>query len=307
MNNSTDTILMIRPKNFGLNLETANDNGFQNKDSDLTPDTVQNNAAKEFDSFVEQLQNEGVKVIVMEDTDDPVLHDSIFPNNWFSTHRDGTVVIYPMKAQNRRLEKFGRALPYLINNYEIHHQLDMAIEEAQEVFLEGTGSMIFDRIHKIAYAGISERTNRHLFHELCSQIGYTPVEFHPVDENGKPIYHTNVMLSITTDLAIICLESIKDAEEKTSLLENFERTHKTIIDVSYQQMRSFCCNVLEVTPQNKKILTMSTKAYHAFTSDQKSLINKYCQIIHSDLSTIEDIGGGGSRCMMAEIYLKPKI
>lgn len=306
-NNSSNTLLMIRPKNFGLNLETANDNGFQNKETSLSTHEVQALAVKEFDRFVAKLQGAGVTVQVIEDTDDPVLHDSIFPNNWFSTHADGSLVIYPMKAKNRRLEKFGQALPFLLENYKISHQYDLAIEEAEDVFLEGTGSMIFDRVNQIAYAGISERTNRHLFHEFCNKMQLTPVEFHPVDENAKPIYHTNVMLSITSDMAIICLESIKNQEERTLLLEQFERTNKTVIDVSYQQMRHFCCNVLEVTALNgEKLLTMSTKAFKAFGPEQIQHIEKYCKIIHSDLHTIEDIGGGGSRCMMAEIYLVPK-
>jgi hypothetical protein len=305
--NSTNTILMIRPKNFGLNMETANDNGFQNKNSPLTPEEVQNRALAEFDGYVKVLKSAGINVVEMEDSDDPVLRDSIFPNNWFSTHDNHGLIIYPMKAKNRRLEKFGNTLPYLQENYKIEHQLDMAIEEAEEIFLEGTGSIIFDRVNKIAYAGISERTSEHLFHELCKKIEYTPVTFNPVDEHGKAIYHTNVMLSITTDLAIICLESLKNQDEHTEILESFERTHKTIIDVSFEQMRNFCCNVLEVqNADGDKLLTMSTRAYNAFTDAQKTLIEKHCKMIHSDLATIEDIGGGGSRCMMAEIYLHKK-
>ena len=306
--NSSNIILMIRPKNFGLNLETANDNGFQNKASKLTTQEVQDRAVKEFDQYVKELQTAGVKVEVVEDTDEPVLHDSIFPNNWFSTHSNRSLVIYPMKAINRRLEKFGNALTFLNKNYHVEHQYDLAIEEAQEIFLEGTGSMIFDRINNIAYAGISERTNRHLFHEFCTKMNFIPIDFHPVDENQKPIYHTNVMLSITTDFAIICLESIKDQSERTRLLEQFERTQKSIIDVSYEQMRNFCCNVLEAIGSNgQKLLTMSSRAFNSFTEKQLMLIEKHCKIVHSDLHTIEDIGGGGSRCMMAEIYLEPKI
>ena len=306
-NNSSNVIVMIRPKNFGLNLETANDNGFQNKNTNLTTYEVQQRALKEFDQYVAKLQSAGITVEVIEDTDDPILHDSIFPNNWFSTHDDGSLFIYPMKAKNRRLEKFGQALPFILENYQVDHQYDMAIEEAEELFLEGTGSMIFDRIHKIAYAGISERTNRHLFHEFCNKMHFTAIDFHPVDENKKPIYHTNVMLSITSDMAIICLESIHNQEERSLLLEQFERTNKTIIDITYQQMRHFCCNVLEVTSSTgEKLLTMSSKAFNAFKPQQIATIEKFCKIIHSDLNTIEDIGGGGSRCMMAEIYLKAK-
>ncbi|MEH0155205.1 arginine deiminase-related protein [Limibacter armeniacum] len=297
--------MMVRPAAFGFNTATAIDNAFQNKEAaQKDAEGIKQRAQAEFDFFVSRLREAGVYVHVIEDTATPVKPDAIFPNNWITTHEDGKVVLYPMKAENRRLERREDIVTALSKEFKIADTINVSAFEQQGKFLEGTGSMIFDRVNKICYACISQRTEPQLLSEINSKLGYEIVSFTSKDENGQDIYHTNVMLSVATDFAIICGASIPDANEKKVVLDKLSSTGKEIIDVTFEQMRALCCNVLEVTnKQGEKLLTMSKRAFDAFSDDQKAVIEKSCRIVMSPIPVIEEIGGGGSRCMMAEIYL----
>ncbi|GAA4837214.1 arginine deiminase-related protein [Algivirga pacifica] len=298
---------MIRPASFGFNSITAQDNAFQNKTSSHSPEGVKQRAQAQFDFFVSRLREVGINVLVIEDTNTPEKPDAIFPNNWISTHTDGKVILYPMKAENRRLERREDIVEQLKTKFQVNSVTDLSTHEKESIFLEGTGSMIFDRVNKICYACISHRTDAKLLEEWGEMMGYEIVSFTSKDENGQDIYHTNVMLSVGSDLAVICAASIPDQEEQAYVLNRLKETGKTIIDVSFEQMQQLCCNVLEVCNQEgDAYLTMSKRAYDAFTSEQIEAIEKHVKIVYSPIPIIEEIGGGGSRCMMAEIFLPKK-
>lgn len=297
---------MVRPAHFGVNSETALDNAFQKqlRDNELK---IQRKAQEEFELYSIKLKNAGVNILIVNDTDSPIKPDAIFPNNWFSTHSDGSFYLYPMKAKNRRLERKNPVLEILEKDFKILTITDLTNSEDDNLYLEGTGSLIFNHIHKLCYACISKRTDKDLFIDHCKRLGYTPIAFNSVDLNGDEIYHTNVMMSVTSEFTVICLESIKSVQEREDLLNHFKSYGQDIIEVSYEQMNNFCCNVLEVqNEEGKLILSMSERAYKTYTPEQIKKIQKTHTIIHSPLYTIEDIGGGGSRCMMAEIFLPLK-
>lgn len=306
MKNSTQHILMVRPASFGLNIQTVEDNKFQKK-LNLSELEVLRKALEEFELYTIKLKESGIDVIIVNDTKEPIKPDAIYPNNWFSTHSDGKVFLYPMKALNRRFERHNPVIEHLNSIFDFKSIIDLTNTEENEQFLEGTGSIVFNHIHKIAYASISKRTDKDLFLDFCKRIHYTPITFNSYDKNGDEIYHTNVMMSVTSEFTIICLESISDIRQKEELQNHLNSFAQNIIDVTYEQMEQFCCNVLEVQNESGKVfLTMSERAYNSFSQAQKNVILKTHSIIHSPLYTIEDIGGGGSRCMMAEIYLPKK-
>jgi hypothetical protein len=299
---TTSTILMIRPVNFGFNEQTAGSNAFQNRNAEQQQ--VQDKALKEFDGLVDVLRQNGVEVIVVDDTLEPHTPDSIFPNNWVSFHGDGTVFLYPMLAENRRLERREDIIMDLEDEFKIKHVIDLSRFEHEHKFLEGTGSMVLDRENKIAYACLSPRTDKDVMYLFCSQSGYKPVLFHAVDEKGMDIYHTNVLMCIGSKFAVICLDSIKDEDEKNSVTSILKLTHKDIINISFAQMNQFAGNMLEL--QNKSgdsLLVMSQNAYQSLTATQKTNLEKYCRIVYTDINTIENNGGGSARCMIAEIHL----
>ncbi|WP_281613521.1 arginine deiminase-related protein [Flammeovirga sp. SubArs3] len=307
INNSASHILMVRPASFGFNEDTAVDNKFQNIDALKNLEDIEVKALAEFDQYVQTLRDNNIDVIVVDDTPEPYTPDALFPNNWFSTHTDGKLYLYPMKPLNRRLEKREDVIEMLDMCFHISEKLDLSHFEDQDIFLEGTGSIIFDRVNKIGYACVSHRTNEQLFHDHLAELGYKGVLFNAVDDTDTPIYHTNVMLSIESDFVVVCGESIKDEKEKSYLFESFTQNGKEIIDVSLEQMRAFTCNVLEVTSlKGDKVLTMSTQAFNAFTNEQRETMEKYVKLLHSPITTIETVCGGGTRCMMAEIYLDEK-
>lgn len=299
---------MVRPASFGFNEDTAVDNEFQETNFDLSNSDYVESALKEFDHYVATLRANDIDVTVIDDTPEPKKPDSQFPNNWFTTHRDGRIFLYPMRPMNRRPERRSDIIDMLKMCFHVSEVIDISDNEEKNLFLEGTGSIIFDRVNKIAYACLSGRTDKELFENHCKTLGYEPVSFNSVDEKGVAIYHTNVMLSIATDFVVICGASIKDEKEKAMLWEKFEATGKEIIDVSYVQLRDFTCNILEVTNLNdRKNITMSSRAFHSFTPEQIEVMEKYVKIIHSPIDTIENVCGGGTRCMMAEIYLSEDI
>jgi hypothetical protein len=301
---TTSHLLMIKPVAFDFNAETAVNNAFQQEGSN---ENAQQKAEAEFDEFVQKLSAAGVDVTVVQDTADPHTPDSIFPNNWISFHQDGSIVLYPMYAVNRRAERKQHVLDTIAAKFEVKQQIDFTSKENEDHFLEGTGSMVLDRDNKIAYACLSPRTDRALFEEWCSKMNYTPCSFYSVDEKGGEIYHTNVMMCVADQYVVICLDSIRNTEERDKVFDTITDSGKTIIEISYKQMNQFAGNMLQVENRTgQRYLVMSSQAYNALTHRQIQELESYNPIIHSDLSTIETNGGGSARCMMAEVFLPLK-
>jgi hypothetical protein len=298
----TSTILMIRPVNFGFNEQTAGSNAFQNRNAEQQQ--VQDKALKEFDNLVNVLRENSVKVIVIDDTFEPHTPDSIFPNNWVSFHNDGTVFLYPMMAENRRLERREDIIMQLEDEFKIKHVIDLSHFEHENKFLEGTGSMVLDRENKIAYACLSPRTDKEVLDLFCKESGYNPVLFHAVDENGMDIYHTNVLMCIGSSFAVICLDSIKDQSEKEQVISALKSTQKQVISISFEQMNHFAGNMLEVQNQTgESLIVMSKSAWDSLNYEQRAIFSSFSKPIYTDISTIENNGGGSARCMIAEVHL----
>ena len=292
---------MIRPVNFTFNAQTAVNNAFQVAGND---DEVQKKAIKEFDDLVKKLKAKGVDVMVVDDTPEPHTPDSIFPNNWISFHEDGALVLYPMYAHNRRLERKPAVLEEVKGRFTVKKIIDMSTYEDKEKFLEGTGSMVLDRDKKIAYACLSPRTDKELFIQFCSENNYQPVAFKAVDQNGRAIYHTNVMMCVADRFIVICLDCIPDEEECSNVVNTIKNSGKELIEITTNQMNHFAGNMLQVNnADGKKFLVMSTRAYNSLTPEQIKKLEGYNEIIHSSLNAIETNGGGSARCMMAEVHL----
>ena len=295
---------MIKPVAFDFNAETAVNNAFQQEGSN---ENAQQKAEAEFDGFVQKLTAAGVDVTVVQDTPVPHTPDSIFPNNWISFHQDGSIVLYPMYATNRRAERKQHVLDTIAAKFDVKQQIDFTSNENDDHFLEGTGSMVLDREKKIAYACLSPRTNKTVFEEWCSKMNYTACSFYSVDENGGEIYHTNVMMCVADQYVVICLDSIRDAAERDNVFDTINDSGKKIIEISYKQMNQFAGNMLQVENKSgQRYLVMSSQAYNALTAEQVKELESYNPIIHSDLTTIETNGGGSARCMMAEVFLPLK-
>jgi hypothetical protein len=297
---------MIRPVSFGFNEQTAGSNAFQVRSTEQLD--VQQKALAEFDALVNKLRSNGIDVIVIHDTPQPHTPDSIFPNNWISFHEDGKVFLYPMQAENRRLERRTDVINRLSHDFKISEVDDLSDFEHKGKFLEGTGSMVLDRQNNIAYACISPRTDIEVMNTFCEKSGYSPVYFHAVDGNEMAIYHTNVLMCIGEQFVVICLDTIRDKQEKEILMEMFGQTGKKVIEISLPQMNAFAGNMLElVNDKGEHLLVMSARAYHALTRPQVDRLEQYCTLIYSDLTVIENNGGGSARCMMAEVCLPLKI
>lgn len=291
---------MVRPAHFAYNEETAKNNHFQNKPSKTN---VNERAVKEFDDFVAILRSNKIEVVVVQDTIEPHTPDSIFPNNWFSTHSTGEIVLYPMFAENRRLERKPQVLETIEEHFRAHKVIDFTKWENKNRFLEGTGSIILDHCNRVVYGCRSERTDDIVFEEFYTKMNFEPELFNAYDEKGQLIYHTNVMLSIAEDFAIICGESITDEKRRECVINRLKIAKKEVIEISYEQMKSFCANVIEVyNSEKKKCLIMSQTAKSAFTDQQIETLERHSKIISSPLSIIEETGGGSARCMIAEIF-----
>jgi hypothetical protein len=302
MSQSTSNILMIRPVSFGFNEQTAGSNAFQNKHHNERD--AQTQAIKEFDGFVKTLRDNSVNVIVINDTPEPHTPDSIFPNNWVSFHDDGNVFLYPMQAPNRRLERREDIITQLQGDFKINHIEDLSGFESEEKFLEGTGSMVLDRQNRIAYACLSPRTDKEVLNQFCEKTGYKAITFNAFDENGIAIYHTNVLMGIGTKFAVICLDSITDNVEKQIVINSIKENGKALIEITFSQMNQFAGNLLEVkSTSGQTLIVLSKTAYGAFTDEQKSSLSNYGKLVYADINTIETIGGGSARCMMAEVHL----
>lgn len=302
---TTNTIIMIRPANFGFNTETAESNSFQNPEAE-NDNHVQEKACDEFDVFVQKLRGKGVEVLVFEDTVTPLKPDAIFPNNWLSMHSDGTLILYPMQALNRRLERRIDIIEEIKRQFQVTKIHDLSYYEATDQFLEGTGSIVFDHRHKLAYACLSPRTDKKLLLELCELIGYRAVLFYSHDLSGKEIYHTNVMMCIGNEFAVICSESITDTNERSCVLESLTSTGHEIIEIDFDQMNSFAGNMLAVKGKGGELLVMSASSMECLTIDQKESLEKYVELLPQTIPTIETIGGGSARCMMGEVFLPRK-
>ncbi|MBW8358436.1 MAG: amidinotransferase [Weeksellaceae bacterium] len=302
---TTDTVLMIEPIAFGYNEQTAENNYFQ---VDSQNEETRQKALEEFNAFAEKLRSKGINVITVKDTLEPHSPDSIFPNNWVSFHGDGKVVLYPMFAPNRRVERRDDILKTIEDNgFEIKKVVDVSHFEVENKFLEGTGSMIFDHDYKIAYGSVSLRLDEDLFRKFCAENGFEPVVFHSFQNAGSerlPIYHTNVMMCVADQFVVICLDCIDDEMEREKVQEVIKSTEKELIEISEDQLQQFAGNMLQLrNTEGKTFLVMSETARKSLTAEQIQKIENYSEIISSDLSTIETNGGGSARCMLAEIFL----
>src|SRR5690554_3916307 len=297
---------MIRPVAFRMNEQTAVNNYFQ-EDIDLKNSEINLKAQNEFDTFVDKLRAVGVNVIVVEDDLRMDTPDSIFPNNWISFHENGDIALYPMFAENRRRERREEVLIRLEKEgFEIQNVYDYSPAENDGYFLEGTGSILMDRVNRKAYCALSPRADEELLIEFCEDFEYTPVIFsanQTVGGERLPIYHTNVMMCLGEGFCVICLESIDDAKEKNNVVRHLKQDGKEIIAITESQMHHFAGNMLQVQGVDKKYLVMSSAAHNSLTEEQIAVIEKTSEILSSDLTTIETCGGGSARCMMAEVFL----
>jgi hypothetical protein len=307
MKQITNNILMIKPVGFRYNEQTAVDNYYQTVLGNLTLEKTQQNALSEFNAFVDKLEKAGVNVIIVEDTKNPDTPDSIFPNNWVSFHQDGMIGLYPMCAKNRRDERREDIFDSLVDEYgfTIEGIKDFTEFEEHDKYLEGTGSMVLDRVNMICYAAISIRTDEIAVMQFCEEFGYRPICFtanQDVKGDRMEIYHTNVMMCVADKFAVICLDTIDDKDEREHVLGALTETGKEIIEITEAQKHRFAGNMLQLLG-DKPYLVMSNSAYDALEKDQINAIEKHCPIIYSSLDTIEACGGGSARCMMAEVFL----
>lgn len=307
MEQTTNTILMIRPVNFRMNEQTAVNNYFQ-EDLNLKNTEINSKAQIEFDNFVQKLREAGVDVVVIQDDKLLDTPDSIFPNNWVSFHSNGDVVVYPMFAENRRKERRDEVFIKLEEEgFCIKNIIDYTSAEHEGVFLEGTGSLILDRVNKKAYCALSPRADEDLLIEFCEDFEYMPVIFtayQTVEKERLPIYHTNVMMCVGNDFAVICLDSIDDKKERKNVVDHLKNDGKEIITITEDQIANFAGNMLELKNKNdERLIAMSQSAYDSLNMEQINKLEKYCKIITSSLDTIETCGGGSARCMMAEVFL----
>jgi len=308
MSQITNTVLMIRPVQFRMNEQTAVNNFYQKTSDNTLPETVNSKAVKEFDGMVKKLKKAGINVIVVEDTKDFDTPDSIFPNNWISFHQNGTIGLYPMFAENRRLERKDSILEAVESEgFEIKTVVDYTEAEAEGFFLEGTGSILLDRENQKAYCAISARADEELFIEFCEDFEYTPVVFsayQTVNDKRELIYHTNVMMCLGNTFAVVCLASIDDKNERKNLIKHLHQDGKKVIEISEYQVNNFAGNMLQLKgADDTSYLVMSQSALNSLRPAQVQLLEAHATIISSSLETIEACGGGSARCMMAEVFL----
>jgi hypothetical protein len=296
------SVLMVRPKSFGFNPQTADTNVFQQNATDEC-ESINEMAVAEFDKMVDLLRSNDIGVLVVEDTAQPEKPDAIFPNNWISFHHDGTIVLYPMLAENRRLERINPVIETVKENYSISKTIDLTSYEAENKFLEGTGSVVFDYVNKIAYASRSFRTDELILKDLNERLGFESIVFDAVDEQGQTIYHTNVLMCIGTKFVIICLDAIQDDNDQEKLLESFSNTGHKVIAISFEQLKLFAGNMMEVKARSgEHFVLLSQKAFHSLLPGQLDALSLFVEPIPVNIPTIETYGGGSVRCMVAGIF-----
>ena len=311
MTKSTSNILLIRPANFGINPETSGTNHFQKKMPFYTPNQIKKMAVEEFDNAINILIDKGINVFVFDDTNFPIKPDAVFPNNWITFHNDGTVILYPMLTPNRMSERRLDIVDSLKTRFNVTRIIDMytsdiirdKLSSENNLSLEGTGSIVFDHTNNLAFACISKRTDKELLLRLCNYINYEPIYFNAVDKKGNEIYHTNVMMCIAEKFCVICLDSIKNVNERNFLLEKLMKTGHEIIDISFEQMNKFAGNMLFLQSRSGPVMVLSVSSFNSLNSSQKNCISRYCELVSLNLNVIETIGGGSARCMIAEIFL----
>ncbi|MCC2545395.1 amidinotransferase [Hymenobacter sp. BT175] len=301
---SARTVFLVRPARFSFNAETAVSNHFQQALGSLDEAAVQSLAFAEFDEAVRRLRDAGVEVLVFEDTAEPAKPDAVFPNNWLTLHPDGRVLLYPMCAPNRRPERRPDIVSILGRQFQISEIIDLSGMEEEGRFLEGTGSMIFDHEHRIVYAALSPRTDAVLLADVAARLAYRPVSFHALDARGHAIYHTNVMMCVGARFAVVCLESIADEAERKMVQQLLADTGHEVVAISREQVARFAGNMLTLeSAAGAELLVMSQSAYDALTGEQRAVLGRYAKLLPLPIPTIETIGGGSARCMLAEVFL----
>lgn len=300
------SVFMVRPASFGFNEQTAKSNSFQQA-SDLEEKQLQQQALLEFDAMVQTLRDNAIEVLVFEDTKEPRKPDAIFPNNWLSLHEDGKLILYPMLAPNRRVERRPEFVKMLRDKYKIQDIIDYSDRERQQEIVEGTGSLIFDHVNQIAYASRSERTSEKLVREICTALHYTPILFDAVDEAGNPIYHTNVLMCVGERFAILCLDAIRNEEDQDLILNSLAATGHKVIAISYAQLNAFAGNMLEVkNVQGEPFVLLSQTAFNSLLPGQIDAITHFADLLPINIHTIESHGGGSVRCMVGGIHTAKK-
>jgi hypothetical protein len=300
---SAGSVLMVRPARFACNPQTAASNAFQHRP--LAGDDLQAAALQEFAVLADALGRAGVEVLIAPDSDQPAKPDAIFPNNWVSFHRDGTVALYPMLAPNRRWERRDEILELIVckGAFRVSRTVDLTHRETEEKFLEGTGSVVLDRTHRVAYACCSPRTDLDVLGEFAQQLDYELMTFDAMDSGGRAIYHTNVLLSIGTGFAVICGDSIANAAHRAAVFSKLSSTGHDIVDITQEQMAHFAANVLELASPAAKLIALSTTALGSLNRTQRGMLEAHASLVPVSIPTIERVGGGGVRCMLAEIHL----
>ena len=308
MNQSTSSVFMVRPNSFRKNEETATNNHYQRDISQASPEEIIERAQEEFDGLAAQLTAAGIEVVVFDEAEPHKTPDALFPNNWISTHADGTVALYPMFAPNRRTER-REDVPLVLEHqfgFDVRQIIDFTEFESHNKFLEGTGSIVLDRINRKAYAALSDRTDARALEHFCDQLNFEPVTFEAfqtVDNQRLPIYHTNVMMSIGSGYAVVCLNCIDSDEERKRVVDAIAQDGLELIDISEEQVNQFAGNMLEVTGKEGPVLVMSASAYQSLAPGQIEKLQQHTTLLHAPLPTIETCGGGSARCMIAEIHL----
>ncbi|MEW9682497.1 citrulline utilization hydrolase CtlX [Pseudomonas sp. TE50-2] len=299
---TTNTVLMIRPARFAFNPDTAANNRFQQ--APLDPETASAKALEEFDGYVDSLRQHGVDVLVVQDTPEPHTPDSIFPNNCWSSHADGSLVLYPMEGKNRRLERSKGVLGVLSERFAIQRTVDLSPLEQQNLFLEGTGSMVLDREHRISYACHSGRTHERALRQFAEHLDYRLCLFHAVDRQQAPIYHSNVMMNVGRQLAVACLDALPQPDERRALEHSLRDTDKQVLALNFDQLENFAGNMLEVHDRDgRSLLVMSRSAWRSLDAQQRRQVERHSHPLVVNIDHIERIGGGSARCMLAEIHL----
>ena len=301
MSQITKNILMIKPSSFGFNNDTSGDNYFQKQINNLSQSEIRLKAVEEFENMCSILKKNGINIIVFENDENKKLTDDVFPNNWISFHGN-KYVIHSMYAKSRRREKnksFIKALSTHNFNYTLLN--DYTNYELEDIFLEGTGSVVLDRVNKHAYCSISKRSNDELFKLFCDDIGYKPISFKSYDSRGDLIYHTNVMMSIGDDFALVCFESINDKNEMILVKESLEKSGRKIVDITLKQVDCFAGNLIQLGDKKNKIIVISELAYSSLNNDQKNILSAQSKIVNIPIPTIQKCGGGSVRCMIAEL------
>src|SRR5450432_829854 len=306
---SAGAVLMVRPARFGFNPQTAASNAFQLSEHIPGEAETRSLVLSEFEGLAEALQRAGVAVMIAPDSPLPAKPDEIFPNNWVSFHFDGTVVLYPMLAPNRRAERRDEILEQAATwgRFRVSRTVDLTHREAEGKFLEGTGSLVLDRTHRIAYASLSPRTDLDVLGEFAQLLDYELVTFEAQGIGAQPVYHTNVAMAIGTRFAVVCGEAIAQSQHREAVFTRLRAAGHEIIDITREQMCAFAGNLLELAPPGGSIIAMSTTAWRSLDAAQRRTLESHGNIVPVAVPTIERMGGGGVRCMLAELHLPKRL